>query len=1023
MIDGVEVEVVWYYNGKEVTDDPAYAQAKTGYTYAVKNMQPTEGSDVSFAESVTVKKDVVVDGKVEVVEKPVAVKPGESIDVGVDGTPSIGTGDDTTEGNLTVNFSGAPAGTIVTVNLDGNKATQVKSGEKVTAVTGKDLTLNITVPRGYKVESVTGAEKAATKDGGRDLYTISAISDKAAVVNITFAEREVYTLTLSGDQLVKTGNDAGKIYKLTAQGENDEGILFPTGVPAGETPNASGKYVRTFKVYEGETVTVQAAESAITKDSVVIIDGVAVNMKQAVGSGARATATTPNMLTFTMPGKNFSLYMNKADELSANAQSDPEKDNMVAVYVSEGLTFKSDKETKVVNGVDYVPAGAVLTVSGGKWTAFTGNDAKTAIKVSSVDDIKADGTTYTVKETVYLKPVVAFSANNVNMYDQATNGTQINTAGVVGVVKGTKVYMNVTTGSAVLAWAIEAGKTAADAPIVGNTELVKTGTARIAYTMDKDVVLAGAVKVEVGSGVAATAEKAGSQSAAPVAITASAPYVAAGSTVAAKASGTAVQGTAVVGMNAKEAFTDQKFESMANVSEDLVLTVAPMVTFRFQSSALWGFTQEAQTGKFFENATKLEKSYYVRPGTWIKTTAEGSAYTPEVTDAKGETVNVITNEKEPNTVVFQVGSEPLTVTNTNVKLPQITVGNYWYIYDKDSWFKAYNDGVRGLVTYKNDENETVTDLNDGTLTAEEAWEKLDGHGRSTFPWLYVEVKNDEAATVSFKSTVYKNGSVVKSHYKEPQTVSLERTGNGSNTTDWGVSSEKANGFIHWELVKSNATGVYSLDNQDVAAAVGAYTIDLTFDETGQTIKDIDVGSFDAADALKMVGIHQVEQTEMDAQRGDGTAVDAKGQAWTVGVEDGEIVLTINKAYDLTEKESQTAPTFGGYKFTNTGWGFGNDVKYAIILGFKSPIGYWDGSDGEKSHVHITCSTPQNGSAATDDGKGDAYLVYGLGENAAENKTIKVMWKGDDNNSEGREITIKVVDRVDRPNVEDNNTAG
>ena len=46
---------------------------------------PTEGSDVSFAETVTVKKDVIVDGKVEVVEKPVAVKPGESIDVG----PSI----------------------------------------------------------------------------------------------------------------------------------------------------------------------------------------------------------------------------------------------------------------------------------------------------------------------------------------------------------------------------------------------------------------------------------------------------------------------------------------------------------------------------------------------------------------------------------------------------------------------------------------------------------------------------------------------------------------------------------------------------------------------------------------------------------------------------------------------------------------------------------------------------------------------------------------------------------------------
>ena len=167
----------------------------------------------------------------------------------------------------------------------------------------------------------------------------------------------------------------------------------------------------------------------------------------------------------------------------------------------------------------------------------------------------------------------------------------------------------------------------------------------------------------------------------------------------------------------------------------------------------------------------------------------------------------------------------------------------------------------------------------------------------------------------------------------------------------------------------------------------------------------------------MVGIHQVSQTEMDSAKGDGDAVDANGQAWNVSVENGEIVLTISKAYDLTEKEGQTAPKFGGYEFTSEGWGFGSDVKCAIILGFESPIGYWDKDDGEKSHVHITCSTPQGGSAATDDGKGDAYLVYGLGATAAKDKTIKVKWKGDSSNSEGREIEIKVVDNAMRPAVE------
>ena len=146
-------------------------------------------------------------------------------------------------------------------------------------------------------------------------------------------------------------------------------------------------------------------------------------------------------------------------------------------------------------------------------------------------------------------------------------------------------------------------------------------------------------------------------------------------------------------------------------------------------------------------------------------------------------------------------------------------------------------------------------------------------------------------------------------------------------------------------------------------------------------------------------------------------MDANGQAWNVSVENGEIVLTINKAYDLTKKEGQTAPTFGGYEFTSTGWGFGDDVKYAIILGFESPIGYWDGNDGEESHVHITCSTPQGGSAATDDGKVDAYQVYGLGATAANDKTIKVKWKGDSSDSEGREIEIKVVDNAVRPAVE------
>ena len=313
----------------------------------------------------------------------------------------------------------------MTVNLDGEKATQVKSGEKVTAVTGKDLTLNITVPRGYKA-NVAGADKAAAKDAdGKDQYTINAISDKAAVVNITFTERKVYTLTLSGAQLVCEGasraetNTPGEIYGLTAQGENDKGILFPATVPSGLTPDKTGKYVRTFQVYEGEFVEVTAKTDAITADSVKIIDGVAVNMKQAVGSSARATATAPNMLTFTMPGKNFSLYMDKANELSANAQTDPVDGNMVAVYVDEALTVTANKDIEVVNGVSYAAVGTELTISGSKWASFS---SENAISVAA-NAIKKDGDKYVVTSTTaYIKPVVAMtigSTTDVKVYDKA----------------------------------------------------------------------------------------------------------------------------------------------------------------------------------------------------------------------------------------------------------------------------------------------------------------------------------------------------------------------------------------------------------------------------------------------------------------------------------------------------------------------------------------------------------------------------------------------------------------------------
>jgi len=1034
VIDGVEVEVVWYYNGKEVTGDPAYAEAKTGYTYAVKNMQPTEGSDVSFAESVTVKKDVVVDGKVEVVEKPVAVKPGESIDVGVDGTPSIGTGDDTTEGNLTVNFSGAPAGTIVTVTLDGAKATQVKSGEKVTAVTGKDLTLNITVPRGYKA-NVTGADKATAKDAdGKDQYTISAISDKAAVVNITFTERKVYTLTLSGEKLVyeasasqagrATPSNDGEIYGLTAQGENDKGILFPATVPSGLTPDKTGKYVRTFQVYEGEFVEVTAEADAITADSVKIIDGVAVNMKQAAGSSARATATAPSMLTFTMPGKNFSLYMDEANKLSANAQTDPVDGNMVAVYVDEALTVTANKDIEVVNGVSYAAVGTELTISGSKWASFSDENA---ISVAATA-IKKDGEKYTVvgTETAYIKPVVAMTIGNttdVKVYDKATNGAAI-TSG--GVVKGSTVYVNLLNGTGLMAWAVESNKTANDAPVVGDTTLTKPATGRIAYTLNEDVVLNAGVLVNLGTGVKAYAESGTAKTEIK-----DGQYVKYNTSVSAETTGTVSEGSAVVGLKGSEAFAANAYTT-APATKALTLTVAPKVTFNYIARANYG-TESAQTVVMFEDGAATNQYFFVKPGTWIKASNDSLAL-PVVTG--DDSVEAIEVTGENGTVKFQVGTKSLTVSNSEEEDAALVIGDSCFIYDKASWIEAYNAGVRGITKW-NAEDKKFKEYD----SAEAGWTDLDAHGKATFPWLLVKVENPTEAAVTFTTTVKIDGVEVQDQKSAQRTVT---------PTNWSMGEGSTGGWIHWELNKNSDKNVHSLDTSETGY-VGTYTLDLTVG--GKTLANKVIGTFtqDMKDEMcgisvpttaefasllnaptsgNTAGAEEEAATPTEGENGGSTeggnaSTGGDGESETPVVkpepltQDGQSwafkngTLTIYKAFDLTKDSAEGGAKdlqFYGLKMkgdegeSGSAWFVdnvpsGKTYDHAIVMKFTNPLG------ASKTNVKFEASVPTGGVVDTTDENGVTYYILAVNENS---KSFKVYWSAANNNSEYQQpLEVKI----------------
>jgi len=1034
VIDGVEVEVVWYYNGKEVTGDPAYAEAKTGYTYAVKNMQPTEGSDVSFAESVTVKKDVVVDGKVEVVEKPVAVKPGESIDVGVDGTPSIGTGDDTTEGNLTVNFSGAPAGTIVTVTLDGAKATQVKSGEKVTAVTGKDLTLNITVPRGYKA-NVTGADKATAKDAdGKDQYTISAISDKAAVVNITFTERKVYTLTLSGEKLVyeasasqagrATPSNDGEIYGLTAQGENDKGILFPATVPSGLTPDKTGKYVRTFQVYEGEFVEVTAKAGAITADSVKIIDGVAVNMKQAAGSSARATATAPSMLTFTMPGKNFSLYMDEADKLSANAQTDPVDGNMVAVYVDEALTVTANKDIEVVNGVSYAAVGTELTISGSKWASFSDENA---ISVAATA-IKKDGEKYTVvgTETAYIKPVVAMTIGNttdVKVYDKATNGAAI-TSG--GVVKGSTVYVNLLNGTGLMAWAVESNKTADDAPVVGDTTLTKPATGRIAYTLNEDVVLNAGVLVNLGTGVKAYAESGTAKTEIK-----DGQYVKYNTSVSAETTGTVSEGSAVVGLKGSEAFAANAYTT-APATKALTLTVAPKVTFNYIARANYG-TESAQTVVMFEDGAATNQYFFVKPGTWIKASNDSLAL-PVVTG--DDSVEAIEVTGENGTVKFQVGTKSLTVSNSEEEDAALVIGDSCFIYDKASWIEAYNAGVRGITKW-DAENKKFKEYD----SAEAGWTDLDAHGKATFPWLLVKVENPTEAAVTFTTTVKIDGVEVQDQKSAQRTVT---------PTNWSMGEGSTGGWIHWELNRNSDKNVHSLDTSETGY-VGTYTLDLTVG--GKTLANKVIGTFtqDMKDEMcgisvpttaefasllnaptsgNTAGAEEEAATPTEGENGGSTeggnaSTGGDGESETPVVkpepltQDGQSwafkngTLTIYKAFDLTKDSAEGGAKdlqFYGLKMkgnegeSGSAWFVdnvpsGKTYDHAIVMKFTNPLG------ASKTNVKFEASVPTGGVVDTTDENGVTYYILAVNENS---KSFKVYWSAANNNSEYQQpLEVKI----------------
>ena len=475
----------------------------------------------------------------------------------------------------------------------------------------------------------------------------------------------------------------------------------------------------------------------------------------------------------------------------------------------------------------------------------------------------------------------------------------------------------------------------------------------------------------------------------------------------AETTGTVSEGSAVVGLKGSEAFAANAYTT-APATKALTLTVAPKVTFNYIAKANYG-TESAQTVVMFENGTATNQYFFVKPGTWIKA-SNNSLALPVVTG--DDSVEAIEVTGENGTVKFQVGTKSLTVNNSEEEGAALVIGDSCFIYDKASWIAAYNAGVRGITKWDSSKNEFMT-----YDSAEKGWTDLDAHGKATFPWLLVKVENPTEAAVTFTTTVKIDGVEV-----EDQKTNAQRT---VNPTNWSMGEGSTDGWIHWELNKSDDENVHSLDTSKTGY-VGTYTLDLTVD--GKTLANKVIGTFtqDMKDGMYGISVPTTADFTnlLDAPPGDSaraeeeSAAPESGNTETKGngeketpekpaqplTQDGQSwnfangILTINKAFDLNKTAAEGGAKdlqFYGLKMkgdegeNGSAWfvdGVPSNKKYdyAIVMKFTNPLG------AGKAQVKFTASTPEGGVVDVTDENGVTYYILAVNE---KSQGFKVQWSG------------------------------
>ena len=382
---------------------------------------------------------------------------------------------------------------------------------------------------------------------------------------------------------------------------------------------------------------------------------------------------------------------------------------------------------------------------------------------------------------------------------------------------------------------------------------------------------------------------------------------------------------------------------------------------------------------------------------------------------------------ENGTVKFQVGTKSLTVSNSEEEDAALSVGDKsYFIYDKASWIAAYNAGVRGITVWDSQNNEFKT-----YDSAEEGWKELDAHGKSTFPWMAVQIKNPGETAINFNTRVYKNGVEIAGTDK---TMRTDIAAQG-----WTTVAGKGDVWISWEMQK--ITGGVDVLGNGSGEYVGTYTLDLIVG--GKTLTNQAIGTFtqDMKDGMYGISVPTTAEfasllnapasnsaraeEESAAPESGNTEADGNGESETPEkpaqplTQDGQSwefkngTLTIYKAFDLNKTSAEGGAKdlqFYGLKMkgdkgeSGSAWFVdnvpnGKTYDHAIVMKFTNPLG------ASKTNVKFEASVPTGGVVDTTDENGVTYYILAVNENS---KSFKVYWSAADSDSEYQQpLEVKI----------------